>query len=78
MTDPLEELLRKHMQQEVRSNLERLFRAGTKVTVEGHHFPISEMARVISLSEGVCYMPDYLTDEAGKLVEVRFDRVRLP
>ncbi|MBR6452012.1 MAG: hypothetical protein IKS87_04845 [Lachnospiraceae bacterium] len=77
MTDPLEELLRRKKQQEVDAYLHDLAQEGAKISVEGHILPIPEAARVIALSEGLCYMPDYQTDDHGKLVEVRFDRVFL-
>ena len=68
MTDPLETLLQKNRQREVKAYLNRLSKSGTKLSVEGYSIPLSQMAKVISLSEGVCYMPDYLTDEDGDLV----------
>lgn len=77
MTDPLEALRKEHRQQEVSAYLNCLSRKGTKISVEGYPLPLAQMARVISLSEGICYMPDYLTDEKGNLVEIRFDRVYL-
>ena len=77
MTDPLEALQKNHMQKEVSAYLDRLSRKGTRISMEGYNIPLKQMARVISLSEGICYMPDYLTDEKGNLVEIRFDRVYL-
>lgn len=77
MTDPLEELLREEMQQDLQAYLNQLSKCGAKISVEGHALPLREVAKLITLSEGICYMPDFLTNEEGDLVEIRFDRVRL-
>ena len=77
MTDPFEALRKKHRQQEVSAYLDDLSQTGTRISMEGYSIPLTQMARVITLSEGICYMPDYLTDEKGNLVEIRFDRVYL-
>lgn len=77
MTDPLEELLRESMQKDTQDYLNQLSQTGAKISVEGYFLPIRDVAKLITLSEGICYMPDFLTNENGDLVEIRFDRVRL-
>lgn len=77
MTDPLEELLRENMLNDLQAYLNQLSQTGAKISVEGYSLPIREVAKLITLSEGICYMPDFLTNDDGDLVEVRFDRVRL-
>ena len=77
MTDPLEELLREKMQQDIQAYLNQLSQNGAKISVEGYALPLMEVAKLITLSEGICYMPDFLTNDEGDLVEIRFDRVRL-
>lgn len=77
MTDPWEELLKENMQQEVNAYLDQLSQIGAKISVEGYALPLKQVAKLIALSEGICYMPDFLTNEDGELIEIRFDRVRL-
>ncbi|MCR5267156.1 MAG: hypothetical protein K6E16_01385 [Lachnospiraceae bacterium] len=77
MTDPLEELLKQQEQQDVLAYLNQLSQNGTQISVEGHVVPLEQLAKVISLSEGICYMPDYLRNEKGNLTEIRFNRVYL-
>ena len=38
---------------------------------------ISKTAEIIAVNEEVCYMPDFLRDEKGNLIEVRYDRIAL-
>ncbi|MBO4903131.1 MAG: hypothetical protein J5518_10090 [Lachnospiraceae bacterium] len=77
MKDPLEEIRIEQRQQEAYAYLDTLSKAGMRVSVEGYYLPLAQMAKMISLSEEICYMPDFVTDTKGKLVEVRFDRVAL-
>lgn len=77
MTDPLEELVRENRQKDLQVYLSQLSQTGAKISVEGYTLPIREVAKLITLSEGICYMPDFLTNDDGRIVEVRFDRVRL-
>ena len=77
MTDPLEELLRENRQLETQLYLNQLSPTGARISVEGYFLPLREVAKLLTLSEGICYMPDFLTNDKGDLVEVRFDRVRL-
>lgn len=77
MSDPLEELLRENLQIETQAYLNRLSQTGAKISVEGYFLPLREVAKLITLSEGICYMPDFLTNDDGDLVEIRFNRVRL-
>lgn len=77
MTDPLEELLRENRQLETQLYLNQLSQTGARISVEGYFLPLREVAKLLTLSEEICYMPDFLTNDKGDLVEVRFDRVRL-
>lgn len=64
--------------EDIQTYLKLLSREGVRVSIEGYVFPISKAAEIMSVNEEVCYMPDYLRDENGQLVEVRYDRVFLP
>ena len=77
MTDPLEELLKQQKQQDVLEYLNNLSQDGIRISVEGHFFPLEQLAKVMTFSEGICYMPDYLRNDRGNLTEIRFDRVFL-
>ncbi len=57
--------------------LKMLSLKGIRVTIEGYVFPITKAAEILSVNEEVCYMADYLSDDTGRLVEVRYDRVTL-
>jgi len=75
--DIFEETIREKMRQQTQKYLEELSRNGARISVEGHSLSMQQMAGLFTMNEGVCYMPDYLTDDSGKVVEIRFDRVRL-
>ncbi len=63
---------------DLQAYLKLLSQEGVRVSIEGHVFPISEAAKIMSVNEEVCYMPDYLRDESGQLIEIRYDRIVLP
>lgn len=48
---------------------------GIMVTLEGVPVPVEEIARTCAIRERGAYMGDYITDEQGRLIEVRFDRI---
>lgn len=75
--DILEETIRERMRQQTQQYLEELSQNGTRISVEGHCLSMQQMAGLFTMNEGFCYMPDYLTDDDGKIIEIRFDRVRL-
>lgn len=77
MKDLLDDYVREHQQEETATYLDRLSREGVRIFVEGYPVPPALMARMISVSEGFCYMPDFVDNDRGKLVEVRFNRVSL-
>lgn len=65
------------LREDIHSYLKLLSREGVRVSIEGHIFPISKTAEIIAVNEEVCYMPDFLRDEKGNLIEVRYDRIAL-
>lgn len=50
-------------------------RQGVKVSVQGIQFPVKKSARIMSVNDGDCYMPDMILDRCGKLVQVNYDRI---
>ncbi|MBR4168429.1 MAG: hypothetical protein IKR47_01710 [Lachnospiraceae bacterium] len=74
--DVLKELVNVKKERDVLDRLKKLSDDGMVITVEGYLFSLEETAKVLTLSEGVCYMPDYLKNEQGK-PEIRFIKVYL-
>lgn len=74
--DLVNEYRKERKRQDVLAQLKKLSDAGMIITVEGYPLSLEETAKVLTVSEGVCYMPDYLNDEQGRQ-EVRFNRVQL-
>ena len=50
-------------------------KAGVALTVEGKAVPAEDIADLCVIREAGAYMRDYISDDQGKLVEIRFDRV---
>ena len=50
-------------------------KAGVSLTVEGKAAPAEAIADLCVCREAGAYMRDYISDERGRLVEIRFDRV---
>ena len=49
--------------------------AGVALTVEGKAVPPEDIADLCVCREAGAYMRDYISDDRGRLVEIRFDRV---
>ena len=77
MPEVLEELRIKQKTEQMRAYLNNLAKGGAKISLEGYSLPIAQMAKVMSVCEGFCYMPDIDADDDGTILEVRFDRVSL-
>lgn len=58
----------------LRSRLEQLEKEGTKLYLNGAP---STTEYIINncVNEDTVYMPDYVTDEHGKIKEIRYDRI---
>ena len=50
-------------------------RAGIALTVEGSARSAEDIADLCVLREAGAYMGDYIQDERGKLIEIRFDKI---
>lgn len=50
-------------------------KAGVALTVEGKAVPAEDIADLCVIREAGAYMRDYISDDQGKLVELRFDRI---
>ena len=60
---------------ELKAQLTEYYRKGVKVSLGGMRMPVSAIARICAVKEEGKFMGDYIIDEAGELVEIRFDRV---
>lgn len=60
----------------LKSQLEKLERKGVKLYLNGIPSTTEYIIRNC-VSEDTVYMPDYVTDENGKVKEVRYDRIYL-
>lgn len=56
--------------------LARLERDGVSFYLNGKRSGSREIIRKCRVCENAVYMPDFVTDEAGKLREVRYDEVK--
>ena len=61
--------------QELKAQLAEYYRKGVKVSLGGVRMPVGKIAQICAVREEGKYMGDYIIDEAGELIEVRFDRV---
>ena len=51
---------------------------GVDLYLEGKPSSPEEIAKKYFVCEDAVYMPDFVTDEKGKLTQVRYDRVKCP
>lgn len=70
---------RKREAEEKRRYLEgikRFQKVGVTVLVDGKEPGPQDLEKIVEIREdGVFYMGDYIADESGRLVEIRFDKV---
>lgn len=50
--------------------------AGVYLTLSGKPISPQSMAKACVAREDCCYMGDFIPDEQGKLIEIRFDKVK--
>lgn len=62
--------------QAVRSYLEEFEKQGVRITVDNKEVIARRAAETITLNEHHNYMPDYLTDDTGRLVEIQYNKTR--
>lgn len=56
--------------------LEQMEREGVGFYLNGKRSKVKDVVSKCSVCEKTVYMPDFVTDEEGKLMEVRYDEVR--
>lgn len=61
----------------LRSRLEELEEKGVKLYLNGRP-STTEYILKNCVNEDTVYMPDYVTDESGRIREVRYDKICLP
>lgn len=61
----------------IADSLERMQKAGAKFFVDGEQVSLDE-ALECTVREEHAYMADYIVSPAGKVEQVRFDKVDLP
>ena len=50
--------------------------AGVYLSLSGKPSSPKELARVCTARKDSCYMGDFIPDEQGKLIEIRFDKIK--
>ncbi|HJA92525.1 MAG TPA: hypothetical protein H9717_05350 [Candidatus Eisenbergiella merdipullorum] len=63
---------------ELKKHLKKMKKQGVALYLEGKPASPDEIAKKYYVREDSVYMPDYVTDEEGKLTEVRYDKVKCP
>lgn len=58
----------------LKKRLEQWERAGIRLYLDGR-LSSSESIGHICVGEDTLYMPDYVTDDEGKITEIRYDRI---
>lgn len=61
----------------LKNELEELAVNGVKLTIDGREGNPEYIARQCIMAEDYNYMRDYVTDDAGKIVKVDFNRITL-
>lgn len=50
---------------------------GIRVSIQGIQFPVKKSAKIMSVCEDDCYMPDIMMDGFGNIIAINFDRIAL-
>lgn len=70
-------MLRKDELHDMRARLEQIVKSGADLYLEGRKVSAAEQAWIYCVNEEAVYMPDYVTNQEGRLTELRYDRIRL-
>ena len=62
-------------EKELKKHLKRFHKKGVDLYLEGILSSPEEIARKFFVCEDAVYMPDFVTDDGGRLREVRYDRI---
>ena len=60
----------------LREHLKVIREKGIDLYLEGKPASPDKIARQFYVREDTVYMPDFVTDEQGRLTQVRYDRIR--
>ena len=63
---------------ELEKRMKEITGQGVDLYLEGKPSSPVEIAKKYFVCEDAVYMPDFVTDEKGKLTQVRYDRVKCP
>jgi len=55
--------------------LTEYMRRGIRVSVQGKEYPAGKSARIMTVNENDCYMPDMTFDEYGMVDTINYDKV---
>lgn len=69
-------MLQKDDQQDMKERLEEIVKEGAELYLDGKRVSAEELAQSCCVNEEAVYMPDYVTDQEGRLTQLRYDRVR--
>lgn len=68
--------IRSGKRQDVYSYLEEYEKQGVRITVGSNEVMATKAAETIVANDYNHYMPDYLTDDTGRLVEIHYAKTR--
>ena len=68
-------MLLQEMEQNVKHNLERAVQGGTSLYLEGKRSTPEDIVKCC-VNEDMSYMPDYVWNERGTLIEIRYDKIK--
>jgi len=60
----------------MKERLDKIVEKGADLYLDGRRVSAAELAWACCVNEEAVYMPDYVTDQDGKLTQLRYDRVR--
>lgn len=61
----------------LKNELESYERHGAKISFKGERVPAEYAAMMCVFREKASFMRDYIFDDNGKIIEIRFDQIRL-
>lgn len=61
---------------ELKKHLKKIRKQGVELYLEGRPASPEEIAKKYFVCEDAVYMPDFVTDEQGRLKQVRYDKVK--
>lgn len=67
--------MKQHEKQQMLTELSRYEQMGVSLYIDGRQEQSVDIVKTITLNEDSIYMPDYVQDTSGRIIQIRYDKI---